>query len=40
MKPLASWTEDLNNRIDFLQKWIDDGTPKHFWISGKFINKI
>jgi dynein heavy chain len=23
MKPLASWTEDLNNRIDFLQKWID-----------------
>jgi dynein heavy chain len=36
MKPLASWTEDLNNRIDFLQKWIDNGTPQCFWISGFF----
>lgn len=36
MKPLASWTEDLNNRINFLQEWIDHGTPKHFWISGFF----
>lgn len=35
MKPLASWTEDLNNRINFLQDWIDNGTPKCFWISGK-----
>lgn len=34
MKPLASWTEDLNNRINFLQDWIDNGTPKCFWISG------
>lgn len=36
MKPLASWTEDLNNRINFLNDWIDNGTPKHFWISGFF----
>ncbi len=36
MKPLASWTEDLNHRIDFLQKWIDNGTPQCFWISGFF----
>lgn len=36
MKPLASWTEDLNARIDFLQKWIDNGTPQCFWISGFF----
>lgn len=36
MKPLASWTEDLNSRINFLQKWIDDGTPKCFWISGNY----
>ena len=34
MKPLASWTEDLNARINFLQEWIDNGTPKTFWISG------
>ena len=36
MKPLASWTEDLNARIEFLQKWIDNGTPQCFWISGFF----
>lgn len=36
MKPLASWTQDLNDRIDFLQKWIDNGTPAIFWISGFF----
>lgn len=36
MKPLASWTEDLNHRIDFLREWIDHGTPKCFWISGFF----
>jgi dynein heavy chain len=37
MKPLASWTEDLNARIKFLQDWIDNGTPKCFWISGNSI---
>ena len=36
MKPLASWTQDLNNRISFLQDWIDNGTPVVFWISGFF----
>jgi dynein heavy chain len=36
MKPLASWTEDLNARIAFLDNWIDNGTPKCFWISGFF----
>lgn len=36
MKPLASWTQDLNNRINFLQEWIDKGTPSVFWISGFF----
>jgi len=34
LKPLSSWIKDLIMRIDFLQKWIDDGTPKIFWISG------
>ena len=38
MKPLASWTEDLNNRINFLQDWIDHGTPKCFWISGTLMS--
>jgi len=36
MKPLASWTQDLNDRISFLQNWIDNGTPSIFWISGFF----
>lgn len=36
MKPLASWIEDLNERIDFLQSWYDKGTPIVFWLSGFF----
>ena len=38
LKPLSSWTLDLSERISFLQNWIDKGTPKIFWISGKFNN--
>jgi len=36
LKPLASWIVDCNARIDFLNSWIKDGTPKVFWISGFF----
>jgi len=36
LKPLASWTEDLNERIKFLTNWIRFGTPHVFWISGFF----
>lgn len=35
LKPLASWVQDLRNRIDFLSKWVATGTPAVFWISGK-----
>jgi len=35
-KPLSSWIEDLNARIDFLNNWIKFGTPKVYWISGFF----
>lgn len=36
LKSLSSWTQDLNDRIDFLQKWIQNGTPDIYWISGFF----
>jgi dynein heavy chain len=36
LKPLASWIQDLNDRISFLTNWIEKGTPKVFWISGFF----
>jgi len=36
LKPLASWIEDCNARIDFLSKWISGGTPHVYWISGLF----
>eukprot|EP01017_Pseudomicrothorax_dubius_P033097 TRINITY_DN4395_c0_g1_i1.p1 TRINITY_DN4395_c0_g1~~TRINITY_DN4395_c0_g1_i1.p1 ORF type:complete len:260 (+),score=59.27 TRINITY_DN4395_c0_g1_i1:104-883(+) len=36
LKPLASWIQDLNERIDFLNNWIKGGTPIIFWISRFF----
>lgn len=27
LKPLASWVQDLNDRIHFLDNWINFGTP-------------
>lgn len=36
LKPLASWTNDLNQRCDFFKEWAKNGTPKVFWFSGFF----
>lgn len=36
LKPLASWINDLNERINFLAKWVEHGAPATFWISGFF----
>lgn len=36
LKPLASWIMDCNARIDFLNAWIEKGTPMVYWLSGFF----
>eukprot|EP00792_Barthelona_sp_PAP020_P009040 TRINITY_DN3265_c0_g4_i2.p1 TRINITY_DN3265_c0_g4~~TRINITY_DN3265_c0_g4_i2.p1 ORF type:complete len:4140 (+),score=1212.96 TRINITY_DN3265_c0_g4_i2:30-12449(+) len=36
LKPLSSWVQDLQLRINFLQRWIDEGAPAVFWMSGFF----
>ena len=36
LKPLGSWVKDLIERCAFIQKWIDDGSPAVYWISGFF----
>ncbi|KAK0159284.1 hypothetical protein PV328_010180 [Microctonus aethiopoides] len=34
LKPLGSWINDLNKRINFMQDWNKNGIPQSFWISG------
>ncbi len=35
MKPLASWTRDLIQRVDQLEKWSSTAHAPHiFWMSG------
>lgn len=39
LKPLASWVLNLIDRLNFLQKWIDENAPETFWISGFFFTQ-
>ncbi|KAI8803834.1 dynein heavy chain and region D6 of dynein motor-domain-containing protein [Cladochytrium replicatum] len=39
MKPLGSYFQDLLNRANFFIKWIDEGQPIVFWLSGFFFTQ-
>jgi dynein heavy chain len=34
LKALNGWVDELLERLTFIQQWIDEGTPKCFWIAG------
>jgi len=36
LKPLASWFTDLIKRVEFMSKWLTEGNPSSYWISGMY----
>jgi len=36
LKPLGGYVTDLKTRLSFFRKWIDEGAPTTFWVSGFF----
>lgn len=39
LMPFSSWVNDLVDKLNFIQNWIDEGIPKSFWISGFFFTQ-
>lgn len=36
LKPLTSWIKDLKERVAFMNKWMQEGNPCCYWLSGFF----
>lgn len=36
LKPLASWVQDLVDRIEFIGNWVSNGPPMTFWVAAFF----
>merc|ERR1740115_236922 len=39
LKPMGGYVNDLVERLQFFQKWVDKGTPTMFWISGIYFTQ-